>query len=225
MQRDIDIDEISDGKRYHANDMVKINCNDCKGCIDCCCQNMGKTIILDPYDIYQLTSGLTTTFDELMTGDEPAIELSMADGLLLPNLRMHSTRNCCVYLGADNRCTIHNLRSGFCRMFPLGRIYEDGSFSYFNQIYECDYPNKSKVKVKKWIGIPNLAQYEEFALKWHDFIEGIRENIKSISDINEVSKLTVGFLNTFYRTAYRPDESIYDQIYSRMEEFGNNSVI
>ena len=56
MKRDIDINEISDGKFYGPNDMVKADCGDCKGC-SACCQGMGESIVLDPYDIYRLTTG------------------------------------------------------------------------------------------------------------------------------------------------------------------------
>ena len=215
MIREVDIDEISDGKRYHSNDMAKIGCNDCKDCKTCCCRNMGHTIILDPYDVYQLTVGLNTDFDHLMTGDRPVIELSMADGILLPNIRMQEQGNCCIFLDDNERCTIHNYRSGFCRMYPLGRIYENGGFSYFNQIHECDYPNKSKVKIKKWLGIPNLAEYERFVLKWHDFLEEFRNNIKSMSDMSDVSKACVEFLTRFYKTPYDKEQSFYEQIYNR----------
>ena len=31
MKRNIDMNEISDGKLYELNDMVKADCNDCKG--------------------------------------------------------------------------------------------------------------------------------------------------------------------------------------------------
>lgn len=215
MIREVDIDEISDGKRYHSNDMAKIGCNDCKDCKTCCCRNMGHTIILDPYDVYQLTVGLNTDFDHLMTGDRPVIELSMADGILLPNIRMQEQGNCCIFLDDNERCTIHNYRSGFCRMYPLGRIYENGGFSYFNQIHECDYPNKSKVKIKKWLGIPNLAEYERFVLKWHDCLEEFRNNIKSMSDMSDVSKACVEFLTRFYKAPYDKEQSFYEQIYNR----------
>ena len=57
MERDINLDEISDGKLYDANDMVKVGCSDCAGC-SACCHGMGETIVLDPYDIWQLTSHL-----------------------------------------------------------------------------------------------------------------------------------------------------------------------
>ena len=217
MIREVDIDEISDGKRYHSNDMVKIGCNDCKDCKTCCCQNVGHTIILDPYDIYQLTVGLKTSFDELMSGDKPVIELSMADGILLPNILMQKDKNSCIFLDDKKRCTVHNYRSGFCRMYPLGRIYENGGFSYFNQIHECDYPNKSKVKIKKWLGIGNLPEYERFVLKWHDYLEVFRERVKSASDVSEISAMCVKLLSRFYREPYSGDKSFYEQIYERMD--------
>lgn len=55
MKREIDLNEISDGRRYGANDMVKADCGDCKGCFDCC-KGMGESIVLDPYDVYRLTN-------------------------------------------------------------------------------------------------------------------------------------------------------------------------
>ena len=57
MIREVDIDEISDGRRYRSQDMVKIGCADCSGCSECC-RKVDDTIILDPYDIYELTRGL-----------------------------------------------------------------------------------------------------------------------------------------------------------------------
>ena len=46
MERNVDIDKISDGKRYGANDMVKVGCDDCRGC-SACCRGMGDSIVLD----------------------------------------------------------------------------------------------------------------------------------------------------------------------------------
>ena len=66
MKRNIDINEISDGQLYGPNDMVKADCKGCEGCSDCC-KGMGESIVLDPYDIYRLTTGLQRTFEELLT--------------------------------------------------------------------------------------------------------------------------------------------------------------
>ena len=65
MKREIDMKEISDGKLYGPNDLVKADCGDCHGCFDCC-QGMGQSILLDPLDIYRLTGNLKVTFEELL---------------------------------------------------------------------------------------------------------------------------------------------------------------
>lgn len=36
MRREQTLEEISDGKLYDSNDMVKADCHDCEGCCDCC---------------------------------------------------------------------------------------------------------------------------------------------------------------------------------------------
>ena len=84
MLRDIDLNEISDGRLYTANDMVKADCMGCQGCASCC-QGMGDSIVLDPYDMYRLCMGLKTTPVALLAS---SLELGVVDGLILPHLKM-----------------------------------------------------------------------------------------------------------------------------------------
>ncbi|MCR5508881.1 MAG: YkgJ family cysteine cluster protein [Lachnospiraceae bacterium] len=215
MKRDVDINEISDGRRYKSNDMIKVGCAECSGCSDCCRQ-VDDTIILDPYDLYQLEKGLDTDFDSLMgKNPEPVIELGNADGLLLPHLKINNSSGACSFLNDDGRCSIHRFRPGFCRLYPLGRIYEDGGFSYFLQIHECPYPNKTKVKIKKWLDIDDLPAYEAFVLKWHDLLEDVRSELSGISDLSDRSRYTVAFLKRFYQTPYDTGRPFYEQFYER----------
>ena len=51
MERNVTMAEISDGKLYSRDDMVKAGCDDCRGC-SACCHGMGNSIVLDPYDVY-----------------------------------------------------------------------------------------------------------------------------------------------------------------------------
>ena len=80
MERNVDMAQISDGKKYTSNDLAKLGCGDCAGCSKCC-HGMGESIILDPYDIYSLTTNLETTFSELIKGK---LSLSVADMIILP---------------------------------------------------------------------------------------------------------------------------------------------
>ena len=78
------MNEISDGKLYGSNDMVKADCGDCEGC-SACCRGMGTSIVLDPLDVNRLACGLQMTFEELLSEN---VELNVVDGLILPNLKM-----------------------------------------------------------------------------------------------------------------------------------------
>lgn len=198
MEREIDLQEISDGKLYTANDMVKIGCNDCAGCSQCC-RVVGDTIILDPYDLCQLMQVTGGSFEELM---QDKIELQVVDGVILPNLKIRADGQGCAFLSEEGRCMIHNHRPGFCRMFPMGRIYQEDGFRYFLQVHECSYPNKTKIKLKKWLGIPELSKYEAYIMKWHRFQKEVQKIIKSTENEAIVKKLNLYVLNQFFVKGY-----------------------
>ena len=220
MERDIDLKEISDGRLYTANDMVKIDCNDCAGCSECC-RVVEDTIILDPYDIFQLEGVLNSDFEALMA---ERIELSVVDGIILPHLTIRGGGKGCTFLNEDGRCMIHNARPGFCRMYPLGRIYENGDFKYFLQVHECSYPNKTKIKVKKWLGIPELVRYEQFVKDWHFFLKDVQERLAETENDEIVKSINMHLLNQFYVKPYKIDGAdvretdFYGQFYERLSE-------
>ncbi len=56
MKRQVTMEEISDGKLYTSNDLVKADCGDCEGC-HACCTGMGSSIVLDPLDIVRISRG------------------------------------------------------------------------------------------------------------------------------------------------------------------------
>ena len=122
MIRQESLEEISDGKLYSENDCVKADTGNCAGCRQVCCKGMEASIVLDPYDVYRLTQKTGKSFNELINDK---IEINIVDGIMLPNMRMNPDTNACGFLLSDNRCAIHDARPGVCRMFPLGRYWED----------------------------------------------------------------------------------------------------
>lgn len=212
MKRDVDINEISDGKFYRENDLVKADCNDCKGCSSCC-QGMGESIILDPLDIYNLTKALQVRFEELLAN---AIELNVVDGVILPNMKMNEGTDACFFLDKDGRCSIHAFRPGICRLFPLGRFYEDQDFKYFIQVHECKHPNKTKVKVKKWIDTPDLPNNHKYIVDWHYFIDDVQTKLLTCGDDELMKKIDLFLLQHFFMEPYNLEESFYEQFDLRL---------
>lgn len=218
MERHVNLNEISDGKRYTLNDMVKADCQDCVSC-SACCQGMGESIVLDPMDIYRLSAGLKQRFEELLA---TGVELHVVDGVILPNLKMAGAQERCVYLNDAGRCSIHPYRPGICRLFPLGRIYEDHSFQYFLQVHECKKDNRTKIKVKKWLDIPDAARYDQYINDWHYFIRDIQERVRAMEDEQAVKAICLSILKDFYMTPYDTESDFYPQFAARLEHFRIN---
>lgn len=214
MLREIDLSAVSDGKRYRQSDMVKAGCNDCKGCSDCC-RNMGISIVLDPYDCFELCKNLKESFEKLLSY---AIELQVVDGIILPNLKMTGNEETCTFLNEQGRCSIHSFRPGFCRMFPLGRIYEEGDFQYFLQVKECKMEPKTKVKIHKWLGIPDIRRYETFVKKWHYFLKDVEKILGSFQEEASLKNVSMYLLKNFYLIPYDENQDFYLQFEERLEK-------
>ena len=210
MKRNVDLKEISDGRLYGSNDLVKADCGDCRGCFACCC-GMGNSIILDPLDVHRLTTGLNQNFESLLAS---YLELNVVDGIILPNLKMQGVRECCAFLNAEGRCTIHAIRPGICRLFPLGRYYENGSFRYFLQTHECKKANRTKVKVKKWIDTPEMGKYETFVNRWHYYLKDMETLIEKQPE--KAKEIDLQILQRFYLTPYGDD--FYTEFEQRMQK-------
>lgn len=213
MKRNVRMEDISDGKLYTANDLVKADCGDCEGC-SACCRGMGSSIVLDPLDIYRLTTGLGVRFEQLLSDK---IELNVVDGIILPNLKMGGEKECCAFLNEEGRCSIHGIRPGICRLFPLGRFYEDGAFKYFLQIHECKKENRTKVKVKKWIDTPDLKKYESFISEWHYFLLELQGKLLKIEE-EKVKAINMFLLQSFFLEPYKVEEDFYGQFDHRMKK-------
>lgn len=210
MKRNVDLKEISDGRLYGSNDLVKADCGDCEGCFACCC-GMGSSIILDPLDVYRLINGLNLPFEALLAN---YLELNVVDGVILPNLKMQGKRECCAFLNEEGRCTVHSFRPGICRLFPLGRYYENGSFQYFLQVHECRKQNRTKVKVKKWIDTPEFNKYEDFVNKWHYYLKDMEALI--MGQPERAREINLQILQRFYLTPYGDD--FYTEFEKRIQK-------
>lgn len=215
MKRMVDLKQVSDGRLYSSGDMVKADCRDCEGC-SACCRGMGSSILLDPMDVWRLRRDLHKDFSTLI---EKEAELGMADGMILPNMKMDVRTDACPFLDGNGRCSIHDSRPGLCWLFPLGRYYEENGFRYFLQIYECRKKDRGKIKIKKWLGIPNLKAYEAYILSWHDFLEKCREGADTL-DEEKRRTLALYVLRRFYELPYYADseENFYAEFAQRLTE-------
>ncbi len=214
MKREVRMEDISDGKLYGPEDMVRAGCGGCEGC-SACCRGMGSSVILDPLDLYRLNSLGKVGMDELFSR---YLELQVEDGVILPHLKMGGEEEACGFLDGNGRCLVHPFRPGLCRLFPLGRFYENGSFRYFLQVNECRKSSRSKVKVKRFIDTPELEKNEKYISDWHYFLLEVQEFINSGAGNGKAKEINVQLLKLFFLTPYGEDRDFYGQFYERLSE-------
>ena len=209
------LDEISDGKLYDIEDMVKADTCGCDGCSDCC-HDVGDLVVLTPFDVYEIISYLGVDFDELL-GDK--IQLREDNKILLPYLKMQDNNKYCSFLNKEGRCMIHSKRPNICRMFPLGRVYKNDDFKYFLQIENCPKDNLEDVKVRDWLGIKNYYENKKFILEWHKFIKALTFRLKFMRDEKEIEEVNKIILDNFYRIRIEGD--FYNEFMKCLPEVKN----
>lgn len=213
---DDNLRQISDGHLYNSRDLVKVGCHDCEGC-SICCQGMGNSILLDPYDICRLSEGLHKSFNELL---ENEVELHVEKGLILPNLKMKGMNGLeqCSFLNTAGRCQIHSIRPGICRLFPLGRNYDGDTLNYFLLLNECPATNKTKIRVSKWLEQDNLKTYERYLVDWHNLTKRFRNELSEMDDEEQIKSLSMIFLQLFYINPYSSLDNFYTEFYERVKK-------
>ena len=218
MKREVLATDIASENLYRSSDMVRLNANGCKDC-SYCCREMTDTIILDPWDVFQLSKGLGISENDRVSLSgllsENLVKLSVFEGLTLPHLASSEKQEgACVFLDDNERCRVHSARPGFCRLFPLGRYYENNTFYYFLQSGECIKKDRTKVKISNWLGIKNLKAYEDYILKWHEIQENIKSYLKECNDEN-AAKINSTLLRLFYLSPYDVNRDFYEQFEER----------
>jgi len=215
VRREGNLQGLTDGKLYRKGDVAKLGCNDCEGC-SACCRGMGNSVVLDPYDVWRLERGLAKPFARMIGAE---VMLSVVDGLILPSLNMESTGTC-PFLNEEGRCSIHAFRPGICRLFPLGRYYHDGGFSYVLMTGECKKENRTKVKIEKWLGEENPAALETFVIRWKEIQETVREEIAQLPSrlsedeaLAEQKRRSLRLLQQYYLQPY--GENFFDEFLNR----------
>ena len=214
MREKVDLNSISDGRVYDINDMVKADAGGCDGCSDCC-HGVGDLVVLTPFDIFEITSSLNTTFDELLASK---IELKTENKISLAHLRMLGENQGCAFLNDEGRCSVHLHRPNICRLFPLGRFYEDDDFKYFLQEGACSKPKLAKIKVKKWIGIDNYKENKKFILEWYKFLKALSFRLKFIRDEDELRSANEIIIENLYKISLDEGQDFYSVFYDRLKK-------
>lgn len=196
MKREIDINEISDGKLYDIDDLVRADTAGCGGC-SACCHGVGELVHLNPFDVFCIRKATGLTFDALLSD---MLVLRPNGKLLQPHLGMHDESEACRFLSTEGRCTIHEHRPSICRLFPLGRVYDDQrDFKYILLKGACVKPKLDKIRVSKWINIDDYDANKTFLLEWYRLNKALTFRMKFVREQPEIDAVNEFLFETFYR--------------------------
>lgn len=185
-------------KLYDLQDMARIGCNDCRGC-SACCQGMGDSVVLTPYDVHVLSAKLQMSVDALF---KEWLQLTIVDGLLQPSMAMNGIGEQCHALDDRGRCSIHAFRPSICRLFPLGRQYTEDGIRYFVLDDACPAVGKTKVKISKWVERAEFKEHEDFLQLWHKFKKQCLAKLEEVQDETYHKQLFMLILQLFFRKPY-----------------------
>ena len=110
-------------------------------------------------------------------------------------------------------------------MFPLGRYYEEKRFWYILQAHECPYNKTAPEKVRDWIGIPCMEQYEQYIIDWHYFIKDLQQKIRAGIDETLLKQINMYLLQKFYLLPYDANLSFYEQFRERFQQARQEIVV
>ncbi len=200
-------------KFLDLQDMARIGCNDCKGCHSCC-QGMGDSVVLTPYDVHSLSVQLQVPVDGLF---QEWLQLTVVDGLIQPSMAMNGIAERCHALDGEGRCSIHAFRPSICRLFPLGRQYTGDGIQYFVLEEACPAAGKTKVKISKWVERPEFKEHEVFLWQWHAFKKLCLSRLAESSDEAYRKQLLMYVLQLFFRKSYT-EGRFYEEFLARLKE-------
>ena len=75
----------------------------------------------------------------------------------------------------------------------------------------CFKKNLTKIKIKKWLGTPQLEKNEAFLKDWHYFIKDQQKHALGAADEETMKRLSMKILNSFYRCDYDLNGDFYGQ--------------
>jgi Fe-S-cluster containining protein len=152
----------ADAKVLADSDFLQLSCG-AEGCSSTCCK-AAAPIILNPYEIARICSESGMTYEDLLD----VVETDRANGFPLVMLPRDPACN----FWTERGCRIYPARPLACRLFPLGRVFDNGqSYIVLPEANCCSglapLPSKS---VADYLSEQSTGKYIEMADQWIAFV-------------------------------------------------------
>jgi hypothetical protein len=172
----------------------------CKKCGFCC----QFTIVLYPFDIMNICSHLSITTKEFL--EKYGILVPDQDGILRCVLRKNQK---CLF-NKDNLCTVYEARPIRCRLFPIGRYFEEGKTYYLLPKEKCiGFDSNKKQSIQEWIINQNVSEYDKMTEDWAKLMIKLKNGNYPLKDPK--------FMTMFTKIFYDFDNELVQKYKAKME--------
>jgi Fe-S-cluster containining protein len=155
----------SDAKVLSESDFLQLSCG-VFGCTSNCCTKSAP-IILNPYEIAVICRESKLSYEDLLD----IVETDRANGFPLVML----PRDPACHFWTGRGCRIYKARPLACRLFPLGRVFNEGqSHIVLPQLNVCSGLAASPGKtVSEYLREQDTSVFMQMADRWIEFVNEI----------------------------------------------------
>ena len=144
--------------------ILKFKCKQCGYCCD------HTYIQLYPFDIKNICSSLGISTKEF---HEKYSMFKSMDGI--PRCFLRNRPKC--PFKENNKCTIYDNRPVRCRLFPLGRVFQEDEIIYVLPEDKCQgFDTGKKQTIAEWIENENVTESDELTSKWNSFLIKLKDS-------------------------------------------------
>jgi len=138
----------------------------CKHCGQCC----NKPVIqLYPFDIKNICQELNISTKQF----HQQYSLFQLDEDNIPRCILKNKPKCPF---RENKCTLYNNRPIRCRLYPVGRIFQE-DITYVLPENKCPgFDSGKKQTIQEWLDQQNITEYDPLTKKWNDFIINLKDH-------------------------------------------------
>ena len=72
--------------------------------------------------------------------------------------------------------------------------------------------------MRKWIDTPDVKRNEQFITDWHYFLNDLQELVKQGLEQEDIKRINLYVLKTFFMLPYKTEDDFYRQFSSRLAE-------
>jgi Fe-S-cluster containining protein len=155
----------ADARVLTETEPLQLSC-DAGGCASNCCKT-GDPIVLNPYEISLICRESNMSYEDLLD----IVDTDRADGFPLVML----PRDPACYFWTKNGCSIYTARPLACRLFPIGRVYDDMQSKFVlpgRNLCDGLVPKPART-VGDYLKIQDAALQIRMADQWIGFVNAI----------------------------------------------------